>query len=186
MRPLRFSLNVTLDGCYDHRVGIPDEDLHHHAAAEIARADAMIFGRVTYQRMEEAWRPSSDGALPGWIEAWMEPFVRSIDGVKKYVVSNTLSKVGWNAELVRGDPVDFVRRLKNQPGRALAVGGVQLAFTLTEHRLIDEYEFIVHPRVVGHGPTLFAGLTNRLDLEFVDSVPLRSGAVAMQYRLKPA
>jgi hypothetical protein len=102
MRPLRYSINVTLDGCCDHRAMIPDEELHRHAAENLARADALIFGRVIYQMMEEAWRPAArTGAKPDWMEPWMMPFARTIDSAKKYVVSSTLDRVDWNAELVR-------------------------------------------------------------------------------------
>ncbi|HET9634629.1 MAG TPA: dihydrofolate reductase family protein [Gemmatimonadaceae bacterium] len=181
MRPLRYSINVTLDGCVDHRTAIPDEDLHRHAAENLAGADALIFGRVTYGMMESAWKISPSGALPDWIEPWMEPFTRTIDAAKKYVVSSTLDRVDWNAELIRGDIGNAVRRLKAQPGKGLFVGGVTLPKALAELDLIDEYEFIVHPRVVGHGPTLFAGLSRLLDLELIGQVKLRSGAVAMQY-----
>ena len=100
MRPLRYYINVTLDGCCDHRVGIVDEDLHRHAAENVSQADALLFGRVTYEMMEAAWRPP---ALVGTRPDWMEPFARTIDAAKKYVVSSTLDRVDWNAELVRGD-----------------------------------------------------------------------------------
>src|SRR3954470_17875025 len=127
MRPLRYSINVTLDGCCDHREGIPDEDLHRHAARNIEQADALLFGRVTYGMMEEAWRPVAEtGTRPDWMPAWMEPFARTIDAAKKYVVSSTLEKVAWNAELLRGDLGEAVRRLKEEPGNGLALGGVKL------------------------------------------------------------
>lgn len=100
MRPLRYSINVTLDGCCDHRVMIADEDLHRHAVENLERADALLFGRVTYQMMEAAWRTS---ALPATRPEWMEPFAHAIDPRKKYVVSRTLDYVDWNAELVGGD-----------------------------------------------------------------------------------
>src|SRR5947209_5667838 len=155
MRPLRYSINVTLDGCCDHRVGIVDEDLHRHAAENIAKADALLFGRVTYEMMEAAWRlPVRAGAWPDW----MEPFARTIDAKKKYVVSSTLDRVDWNAELVHGDLAKTVRRLKSESGKGLLTGGVTLPQALAELGLIDEYELVVHPRLVGHGPTLFAGL----------------------------
>src|SRR5262249_9654264 len=163
MRPLCFAINVTLDGCYDHREGIADEDLHRHAAENIARSDALIFGRVTYEMMEEAWRPAAEtGVRPDWMDDWMEPFARTIHAAKKYVVSTTLDRVDWNAELLRGDLGTAVQQLKREPGKGLGVGGVKLAQALTELGLIDEYEFIVHPRVTGHGPTLFAGLSQRV------------------------
>src|SRR3954471_23436916 len=164
MRPLRYSINVTLDGCCDHRVGIVDEDLHRHAAESVARADALLFGRVTYEMMEAGWRrPAPAGARP----EWMEPFARTIDAAKKYVVSSTLDRVDWNSELVRGDLGTAVRQLKQEPGRGLLTGGVTLPLSLAELGLIDEYEIIVHPRIAGHGPTLFAGLSKRIDLRLV-------------------
>jgi dihydrofolate reductase len=178
MRPLRYSINVTLDGCCDHRAMIPDEDLHRHAAENIAQADALLFGRVTYEMMEAAWRgPAPAGARPDW----MEPFARTIDAARKYVVSSTLDRVDWNAELVRGDLATAVRQLKREPGKGLFTGGVTLPLALAELGLIDDYEFVVHPRVVGHGPTLFAGLSRLVDLKLVSRLELGSGAVAMRY-----
>src|SRR5690349_19253539 len=140
MRPLRYAINVTLDGCVDHRAGIPHEDLHRHAAEAIKRNDALLFGRVTYQMMEGAWR-GSNPARP----AWMEPFAKTIDAAKKYVVSSTLDHVDWNAELVRGDLAEAVQRIKEQPGKGIQTGGVTLPQALAELGLIDEYEVIVHP-----------------------------------------
>jgi dihydrofolate reductase len=181
MRPLRYSINVTLDGCVDHRGILPDEELHRHAAENIAQADALLFGRVTYEMMEAAWRT---GARPDWMLDWMEPFARTIDAAKKYVVSSTLDHVDWNAELVRGDLATAVQQLKRESGNGLFVGGVKLPLALAELGLIDEYEFIVHPRLAGHGPTLFAGLTNPIDLKLVSRLELGSGAVAMRYEPK--
>jgi dihydrofolate reductase len=182
MRPLRYSINVTLDGCCDHRAGVPDEDLHRHAASSIARADALLFGRVIYQMMEEAWRPAAQTEVrPDWMVDWMVPFARTIDAARKYVVSSTLDDVDWNAELVRGDLETAVRKLKEEPGSGLFTGGVTLPLALAEMDLIDEYEFVVHPRIAGHGPTLFAGLSKYVDLKLVDRVEFASGAVAMRY-----
>ena len=185
MQPLRYSINVTLDGCCDHRAGIASEGLHHHAAENIARADALLFGRITYQMMEDAWRPvAQSGTRPDWVEPWMEPFARTIDAAKKYVVSSTLERVDWNAELVRGELETAVRQLKEKPGRGLFTGGVTLPLALAELDLIDEYEIIVHPRIAGHGPSLFAGLSSYVDLKLVDRRELDSGAVAMRYEPK--
>jgi dihydrofolate reductase len=137
----------------------PDEDLHRHAAENLDRADALLFGRVTYEMMEAAWRsPARTGARPEWMESWMEPFARTIDAAKKYVVSSTLDRVDWNAELAPGDLGKAVQQLKQASGKGLFVGGVKLPMALAELGLIDEYEFVVQPRLVGHGPTLFAGL----------------------------
>jgi dihydrofolate reductase len=178
MRPLRYSINVTLDGCCDHRAIPADEELHRHAAENLDRGDALIFGRVTYQMMEAAFRPPArTAARPDW----MEPFARTINAAKKFVVSSTLDRVDWNAELVRGDLGEAVQRLKREPGKGLLVGGVKLPLALAELDLIDEYELVVHPRLAGHGPTLFAGLSKHVDLRLVGRRELDSGAVAMRY-----
>ena len=177
MQPLRYSINVTLDGCCDHRTTVPDEELHRHAVENLSQAGALLFGRVTYEMMEAAFRPAWTGEMPGW----MEPFRRTIDAAKKYVVSSTLQRVDWNAELVRGDLAMAVQKLKREPGKGLFVGGVKLPLALAELGLIDEYEFVVQPRVMGHGPTLFAGLSKPLDLKLVSRLEFRSGAVAMRY-----
>jgi dihydrofolate reductase len=181
MRPLRYSINVTLDGCVDHRAGSTDEELHRFWAEKLAQADALLFGRVTYEMMEAAWRWPANGLRPEWRAEWMEPFARTIDAAKKYVVSSTLDRVDWNAELIRGDLAMAVRQLKQQTGKGLFVGGVKLPLALAELGLIDEYEFVVHPRVMGDGPTLFAGLSKPLDLKLVSRLEFRSGAVAMRY-----
>jgi dihydrofolate reductase len=183
MRPLRYSINVTLDGCCDHRAGSTDEELHRYWAETLAQADALLFGRVTYELMEAAWRPPArTGVRPEWMAEWMEPFARTIDAAQKYVVSSTLERVDWNAELVRGDHLEeTVQQLKREPGKGLFVGGVTLPLALADLGLIDEYEFVVHPRLVGHGPTLFAGLSQHVDLKLVSRREFGSGAVAMRY-----
>jgi dihydrofolate reductase len=181
MRPLRYAINVTLDGCCDHQAGSTDEQLHRYWAEQLADADALLFGRVTYQMMESAWRPSATGVWPDWMADWMKPFARSIDAAKKYVVSSTLGHVDWNAELLRGDLGTAVEQLKRQPGRRLAVAGLQLPLALAELGLIDEYDFVVQPRLVGHGPTLFAGLSKHIDLKLVSRLEFGSGAIALRY-----
>ena len=161
---------------------IPDEDLHRHAAENLNQADALLFGRVIYEMMEAAWRPPAHtGVRPDWMKPWMEPFARTIDAAKKYVVSSTLDRVDWNAKLVRGDLGTAVQQLKQEPGKGLLTGGVKLPLALAEMGLIDEYEFVVHPRLAGHGPTLFAGLSKRIDLRLVSRLEFGSGAVAMRY-----
>jgi dihydrofolate reductase len=153
MRPLRYSINLTLDGCCDHRAGSTDEELHRYWAEKLAQAEA----------------------------DWMEPFARTVDAAKKYVVSSTLDRVDWNAELVRGDLGKAVQQLKRESGRGLFTGGVKLPQALAELGLIDEYEFVVQPRLAGHGPTLFAGLSKRIDLKLVSRLEFGSGAVALRY-----
>ena len=181
MRPLRYSINITLDGCCDHRAGSTDEELHRYWAEKLAQADALLFGRVTYEMMESAWR-KRPGARPDWMADWMIPFAETIDAAKKYVVSSTLDQVDWNSELLQGDLGEAVQRLKQEPGEGLFVGGVTLPLALADLGLTDEYEFLVHPIVAGHGPTLFAGLSKRLELTLVGRQEFRSGSVALRYQ----
>ena len=178
MRLLRYSINVTLDGCCDHRAIPADEELHRHAVENLQQADDLLFGRVIYEMMEAAWRPP---APAGVRPEWMEPFAQTINAAKKYVISSTLDRVDWNAELVRGDLEKAVQQLKQEPGKGLFVGGLKLPQALAEMGLIDEYEFVVQPRLAGHGPTLFAGLSKPLDLRLVSRLEFGSGAVAMRY-----
>src|SRR5216684_2879421 len=171
-------IQCDVDGCCDHRAISPDEDMDRHVVEKLEQADALLFGRVTYEMMEAAFRPP---AQPGTRPDLMEPFARTIDAAKKYVVSSTLDRVDWNAELVRGDLGKAVQQLKRESGKGLLVGGVKLPLALAELGLIDEYEFVVHPRLAGHGPTLFAGLSKRIDLRLVSRQEFGSGAVAMRY-----
>ena len=157
---------------------VADEELHRHAVENLAQADALLFGRVTYEMMEAAWRLSTRTMV---MPDWTEPFARTIDAAKKYVVSSTLQRVDWNAELVRGDLGKAVEQLKRKSGKGLFVGGVKLPLALAELGLIDEYEFVVHPRLAGHGPTLFAGLSKYVDLKLMSRLEFGSGAVAMRY-----
>jgi dihydrofolate reductase len=186
MQLLRYSINVTLDGCVDHNAIVPDEEMHRRAAETLAAADALIFGRTTYGMMEAGFREvARTGVRPDGMHEWMVPFAHTIDMAKKYVVSDTLPGVDWNAELVRGADLERkVRELKQQPGRGLLTGGVKLPVTLAEMGLIDEFEVVVHPRVVGHGPRLFERLSRGMDLKLLDRVEYGSGAVAMRYELK--
>jgi dihydrofolate reductase len=176
MGKLIYSINVTLDGCVDHRVGIPTEETHRHAEEGIARVDAILLGRVTYGMMEDGWRnPSPD--LP----EWMLPFARTIDAAKKYVVTSTLREVDWNSEIVRGDLKTAVQKIKSQSPRGVGTGGVTLPLGLAELGLIDEYDIIVHPRIAGHGPRLFDSISKIVDLELVERKEFKSGAVALRY-----
>ncbi len=153
--------------------------MHRHSVDKLQQADALLFGRVTYEMMQAAFRPQ---LRPGERPDWMEPFARTIDAAKKYVVSSTLHRVDWNAELLRGDLASAVRELKREPGKGLLTGGVKLPLALAELGLIDEYEFVVHPRLAGHGPTLFAGLSKYVDLRLVSRLEFGSGALALRYK----
>ena len=182
MRPLRYSINVTLDGCCDHRAILTDEDLHRHAAENLDQADALLFGRVTYEMMEAAWRPPArTGARPEWMTEWMEPFARTIDAAR-----STWCRAPWTGSIgTRSSCAGIWRRpFSSSSGsrvRDCSWRGVKLALALAELGLIDEYEFVVHPRLAGHGPTLFAGLSKHVDLKLVGRLEFSSGAVAMRY-----
>ena len=187
MRPLRYAINVTLDGCCHHEAGIaPDAESMRYWTTEMERADALLLGRVTYEMMESAWRRPATGTWPEWMNEWEIPFAEAIDRARKYVVSSTLSEVDWHAELLNGDLGAAVRQLKQEPGEGLFVGGVTLPSALADLGLIDEYQFIVQPVLAGHGPTLLAGLRSRIELELVERHELRSGAIALRYRPAPA
>lgn len=183
MRPLRYSINIALDGCCHHEAGIaPDAESMRYWTDQMERVDALLFGRVTYEMMESAWRKPASGAWPDWMSEWEIPFAEAIDRAKKYVVSSTLGCVDWNAELLEGDLGDAVERLKQQPGEGLWAGGVTLPLALADLGLIDDYEFVVQPVLAGHGPTLLTGLRERIELELVDHRAFRSGALALRYR----
>src|SRR5262249_48296031 len=178
MQPLRYSINVTLDGCCDHRAMVADEELHRHAVENLAQADALLFGRVTYEMMEAAFRPPArTGARPDW----MEPFARTIDAAKKYVMSSTLDRADWNAELLRGDLGKAVQQLKRESGKGLLVGGVKLPVWWAEWGLSDECGFGGQPRLGGHGPRLSAGLSKHVDWKLVSRREFGWGGVAMRY-----
>jgi dihydrofolate reductase len=185
MRPLYYAINVTLDGCCDHRVGVPDEESTRYWADLLASCDALLFGRVTYRMMEEAWRRPDDGRWPEWMGDGEVAFAEVVDRARKHVVSSTLDAVDWNAELLRGDLGEAVRRLKDEPGGPVFVGGVRLPVALAELGLIDRYEFVVLPVVAGHGPRLLDGLREQIPLELIDHRPLRSGAIVTRYRPRP-
>jgi dihydrofolate reductase len=186
MQTLRFAINVTLDGCIDHEACEASPELHRHASDGLASADTLLFGRRTYQLMESAWRePAATGVWPDWMTDWMRPFAHTMHAARKIVVTDTLApaQVDWNATLVRGaDLIAAVQRLRAQPGRGVAVCGSGLARSLAALGLIDEYEFIVHPRIAGRGPTLFAGLPVILDLQSAGETAVVGGVVARRYR----
>lgn len=183
MRPLRYAINVTLDGCVHHEAGLPpDAESMRYWTDELRQADGMLFGRVTYEMMRSAWRRPASGPWPDWMETWEMPFAETIDAMPKHVVSSTLASVDWNAELLSGDLASEIERLKATPGDGLLVGGVTLPLALAELGLIDEYVFVVQPVLAGHGPTLLSGLRERIRLELTARDELTSGATALRYR----
>ena len=180
-QPLRYGINVSLDGCGHHEAGLPpDAESMAFWTDELRRSDTLLSGRVTYELMEGAWRRPASGQWPDWMDASEVGFAEVMDPMRKVVASTALDAVDWNAELLHGDPVVGVQRLKEQPGRGMSLGGVKLPATLAAEGLIDEYTFVVHPVVAGRGPRLLDGVD--LKLELLEQRAFHSGAIVQRYR----
>ncbi|WP_150954481.1 dihydrofolate reductase family protein [Microbacterium testaceum] len=182
-QPLRYAINVTLAGCVHHEAGLPpDEESMAFWTDELRRSDTLLYGRVTYELMEGAWRRPESGEWPDWMDASEVAFSEVMDPMRKVVASGTLDAVDWNAELVRGDVVEAVRRLKEEPGRGIALGGVKLPAVLAAEGLVDEFTFVVHPAIAGRGPRLLDGIQNQVKLELVEQSNFLAGARVQRYR----
>jgi dihydrofolate reductase len=179
---LTFSINVTLDGCVDHREGIADDETHAYFTRLMDESGAMLWGRITYEMMERYWPAVARGdeQAPPAIREWA---VR-LETKHKYVVSLTRSDFPWtNSHHVAGDLRTGVQALKDATPAGVLLGSGMLAAELERFELIDEYKLLVHPRIAGHGPTLYhSGLRGTRRLELLSATPLRNGAVAMHYR----
>ena len=179
---LTFSLNVTLDGCVDHREGIADDETHAFFTGLMDEAGAMLWGRVTYEMMEGAWPAVASGKAeaPPAVREWAV----KLEAKPKYVVSSTRKNFPWtNSHHIAGDLRAGVQELKDATPAGVLLGSGKLALELDRLDLIDEYKLLVHPRIAGHGPTLYqGGLTNTRRLDLVSAKPLRNGAIAVHYR----
>jgi dihydrofolate reductase len=179
---LTFSLNLTLDGCVDHQEGIADDETHAFFLRLMEERGAMLWGRTTYEMMESHWPAVARGdvaALPT-VREW----ALKLEGKPKYVVSSTRTDFPWaHSHHIAGDLRSGVQKLKDATPAGVLLGSGQLANALDRLDLIDEYSFLVHPRIAGHGPTLYqGGLPGTRRLALVSAKPLRNGAVAMHYR----
>jgi dihydrofolate reductase len=179
---LTFALNVTLDGCIDHREGIADDELHDYFTDLMDSAGAMLFGRTTYELMESAWPAiARDETAPRASRDW----ALKLEAKTKYVVSSSRRDFPWvNTIRVTGDLRESVQRLKDNTPRGVLVGSPMLSAGLEQLGLIDEYRIVVHPVIAGHGPTLFQGLDRSRHLELISTHRLKSGVMAMHYRRK--
>jgi dihydrofolate reductase len=179
---LSFSINVTLDGCVDHREGIADDETHAFFTQLMDESGAMLWGRVTYEMMESYWPEVARGAVdaPPAVREW----ARKLEAKPKYVVSSTRTDFPWtNSHHIAGDLRAGVQKLKDATPNGVLLGSCKLATELERLDLIDEYKLLVHPRITGHGPTLYeGGLPGTRRLELISAKPLRNGAVAMHYR----
>jgi dihydrofolate reductase len=178
---LTFALNVTLDGCIDHREGIADDELHDYFTKLMDDAGAMLFGRNTYELMEDAWPAvARDENAPRAMREWAQ----KLEAKAKYVVSTTRRDFPWvNTFRLEGDLKEAVTQLKEKTPRGVLVGAPMLSTALERLGLIEEYRIVVHPVIAGHGPFLFQGVERR-HLELVSTTRFKSGAVAMHYRRK--
>lgn len=185
MARLQYSINVTLDGCCDHMAIVPYPEMHEFWSDVITSADALLYGRVTYQMMEPAWRPIAEtGVVPDGTPDWVIPFAKSIHKARKFVASTTLTEVDWNARLLQGDLKSAVEQFKREEDGIISLGGLNLARSIAALGLIDDFVFLVHPRIAGHGPTLFSGLPSPLDLTLKSQRTFASGAIALTYEAK--
>jgi dihydrofolate reductase len=177
---LTFSLNVTLDGCCDHREMLADDEMLDHYTQLIAGAGAMLFGRTTYELMEDAWPAvARDEKAPRSMREW----ARTLEDMPKYVVSASRHDYPWkNTFRVEGDLREAIMRLKEKTPRGILVGSPMLSAALENMGLFDEYRIVVHPVLAGHGPTLFQGLERSRRLEVLSTKHLASGLVALHCR----
>jgi dihydrofolate reductase len=179
---LTFSINVTLDGCIDHQEGIADDETHAFFTRLMDEAGAMLWGRVTYEMMESAWPAVARGEqeAPPALREWAV----KLDAKPKYVASSTRTHFPWtNSHHIAGDLRSGVQRLKDATPAGVLLGSGKLATELDRLDLIDEYRFLVHPRIAGHGPTLYGtGLPSARPLELISAKPFRNGVVTMHLR----
>ena len=179
---LTFSINVTLDGCVDHREGIADDETHAFFTHLLDEGGAVLWGRVTYEMMESYWPAVARGEVEAPLA--MREWAARLEAKPKYVVSSTRKSFAWtNSHHIVGDLRAGVQKLKDANPAGVLLGSGKLATELDRLDLIEEYKFLLHPRIVGHGPALFQnGLPSTRRLELVSVKPFRSGAVALHYR----
>lgn len=179
---LTFGLNVTLDGCIDHTQGIVDDELHDYWTQLMDASGAMLFGRTTYELMEDAWPAiARDEKAPRAMREWAQ----KLEAKPKYVVSSTRSDFPWqNTSKLEGDLRDAISALKAKTERGVLVGAPKLATALEEMGLVDEYRIVIHPVLSGRGPTLFHGLSSRRELELLSTTRFASGVQALHLRRK--
>jgi dihydrofolate reductase len=183
MRHLIFAINITADGCCDHTKFSGDDEIHEYFARLLRDVDAVVYGRKTYQLMVPFW-PDVARNHSGPTKAFND-FAQAFAAVNKIVVfSRSLDKAeGNNTRIVRTQLQDEIMKLKQEPGRDMATGGVDLPSQLIELGLVDEFRFVVHPTVAGEGRRLLAGISlqEKLQLRLVESQVFKSGCVALRY-----
>jgi len=180
MRNVTFSMNISVDGYCDHTHFNPDEEIFEFFTDYLKELDTVVYGRKTYELMVPYWpevAKAKSGTKP------VNEFAEILTSVDKVVFSKTLDSVEGNTRIVRENPEDEIRKLKQQPGKKISIGGVNLFSQLMPTGLIDEFYFVVHPIIVGEGKRLFddMGLQDKLNLKLVDSKVFKSGALGLHY-----
>jgi dihydrofolate reductase len=181
MRKLVYAINISIDGCLDHTKMSPNEEIHEFFTQLIRDAGLLVYGRITYELMVPFW---PDIAKSHSMSKTTNDFADAFDSVDKLVFSRSLETVeDKKTRIVRADPKDELLKLKQEPGKDLLLGGVDLPSQLIALGLVDEFVFVIHPVIAGGGRRLFEGigLSERLQLKLVDSKTLRSGHVANRY-----
>lgn len=181
MRNLIFAINITVDGCCDHTKQIADEETHEYFTQLLREVDLLVFGRKTYQLMVPFWPEVAKNQSMTKVE---NEFARTFDSINKIVVSRSLdSAEDKNTRIVRTNLRDEIFNLKQERGKNILVGGVDVSSQLIELGLVDEYRFMVNPILAGEGRRLLEGvsLPERLQLKLVGSKIFKSGCVALRY-----
>lgn len=179
VRKVIFAINITIDGYCGHETGIADDELHAYFTRLLQDSGVNIFGRNTYHLMYPYWH---DVAVNQSESKTINEFARIFDSIPKIVFSTTLRSVEWNnTTLLHSNLREEIMKLKQQPGKNIFIGGLNIAAQVAEWNLIDEYHFVVHPIIAGKGPRLFESVENRT-LNLVGSKTFGSGVVALHYQ----
>ena len=179
MRKVVFAINITVDGCCGHESVLADDELHEHFTGLLRDSDLEIFGRNTYHLMYPYWHDVAVGQSES--KATNE-FARTFDSIPKIVFSTTLQNAEWNNTTIRRSNLqEEIAKLKQEPGKNISIGGLNIASQLAQSGLIDEFRFLVQPIIAGKGPRLFESGGN-LRLELVGSKIFRSGVVELHYK----
>jgi dihydrofolate reductase len=180
MRNVIYAINITLDGCCDHSKQIADEETHEYFTHLMRSVDLLVFGRKTYQLMVPYWPDIAKSQSETKAE---NEFAQSFDSINKLVFSRSLASAEGNTRIVRTELRDEILRLKQETGKNILVGGVDIPSQLIELGLVDEYRFVVTPIIAGEGRRLLEGvsLPQTLQLKLVESKICKSGSVALRY-----
>jgi len=179
MRKLIAAINMSLDGFCDHTAMTPDDEILQHYNELLRHADTLLYGRTTYQLMESYWpavvkKPTGNKPT--------DEFAVLIDDISKIVFSHTLKNVDWkNAKVAKAGIKEEVLELKQQAGKNIVAGSPGLIITLMQLDLIDEYQLVVLPIILGNGLRLFKNINDGINLKLIKTKIFGSGSIALYY-----